>query len=152
MLVKRGPDGVLETSWHGQVITSRTILWYVVTFSSPESYMAAWRHILTDTRRNNTVIISSKWPCGAVWMKQWRNYYVLRTLKNCILCPVYEDPIFNGATGCDYLSMPALKLIHVGKTGLWWSFEDIMAWTGNRNSHNSVICNYLFIPLVLHVC
>ena len=104
------------------------------------------------TRRNNNVIITSKRRCGAVWTKQWYYHYVPCMLRYCILCPVYEDPIFNGATGCDNLSMPTLKLIHICKTGPWRSSEDIMAWTGNHISHIRMMCNQLFTPLILHSC
>ena len=49
MLVKQDSDGVLKISWHGQVITTHTIVWYVIIYSSPLSCMSARRHIPTDT-------------------------------------------------------------------------------------------------------
>ena len=109
--------------------------------------MDAWRHIPMDTHdaitsllRQNDFAVPFEWNNDVI-------VYVLGTLGYWILYPVYESPIFNGATGCDYLSMSGLMLIHVNKTGPWRSSEDIMAWTSNHILHNSVMCNYLFIPL-----
>ena len=114
--------------------------------------MAVWRHIpkdIYDALTTSLYYVTTTLRC-AVWTKQWRYYYVLCRLRHCILCPAYEDPIFNSATGCDYLSMAGLKLIHVSKTGPWQSSEYIIAWTGNHISHNSVMCNYLFFSLIVH--
>ena len=123
---------------------NKTILWpFAPTHSRWMSYPNGY------PRRNNNVIITSKRHCGALWTKQWRYYYVLCMLRYYIFCPLYENPILNSATGYNDVSMPGLKLIHNSKRD-HDGVLNIIAWTGNHISHNSMICNYLFIPLVLH--
>ena len=123
---------------------NKTILWpSAPTHSRLMSYPNGY------PRHNNNVIITSKRHCGALWTKQWRYYYVLCMLRYYIFCPLYENPILNSATGYNDVSMPGLKLIHISKRD-HDGVLNIIAWTGNHISHNSMICNYLFIPLVLH--
>ena len=145
LLCRWSPEDIIVRAWTGNHIPQNPVIcnnWFMpLPHKWSLDVIFPRKHttdtILTSLLRQNDVAVPFEYNNDVI-------FYVLCTLRYCILCPVYEDPIFNGSTGCDYWSMPGLKLIHVSKTGPWRSSEDIMAWTSNHISHNGVMRNYLF--------